>query len=133
MEPKDKVALTREWIMLMLYGTPKSLDELLVHGCKIMVYGHEYDDFIEIVGGLITDKHVIHPGENYALGQKGIFYVKKHVIIPFLDITDDPDKLESFIAIYRERCDTDFLKNMIATSCVVICVGLSGSGMTEKT
>ena len=111
MEGKDKVTLTREWIMLMLLGTTKSLDELIAHGCKVMVFGHEYEEFLEIVNTLCAEGYVFESSnKSYVLNQKGIFYVKKHIIIPLERLIEDQGRLDFFIGKYKDECDTEFLK-----------------------
>lgn len=110
MESKDKVTLTREWIMLMLFESPKSMDDLIAHGCKVMVFGHEYDGFLEIVQRLNADGYILKAGAEYQLGQKAIFHIKKHVIIPLESIIEDPMHLNHFITKHKMECDTNFLR-----------------------
>jgi len=111
MEGKDKITLTREWIMLMLFGTEKSMDQLIAHGCKVMVFGHEYDEFTTIVQKLNAEAYILKVGGGYQLGQKGIFYVKKHITIPLETISEDPGRLNDFINKHKEQCDTNFLRD----------------------
>lgn len=116
MPEKSTITLTREWIMVMLYQSPTSLSDLIAEGCRVMVFGHEYEDFLKIVQGLQSEGYISQTGGLNELQQKGVFYVKKHTLLPLIAITESPKLLTKFVDANKEKCDTEFLSVLAGRS-----------------
>lgn len=114
MSSKTINALTREWIMLMIFESPKTRGELIDHGCKVMVFGHEYDDFVKIIDAMDAENYLFRgiTSGKHELTEKGKFYVKKHITIPLQGLTENPQRLQEFMVKYRDQCDTNFLRDL---------------------
>jgi len=111
MSVEEKKELTKDWIGLMLYTGPKTSDELINIGCKVMVYGWEYEEFNSILNEMVDDESIIqYNSGKYALETKGRFNVKKKSIVPLLQLLDNPEYTSSFIEKNRENCDYQFLE-----------------------
>lgn len=111
MSDEEKIRLTKEWVLTMLYETPKSFQELVEEGCRIMVFGWEYEQFSNIIIAMKnSDKTILENDQKYRLNTKGIFEIKKHVLLPILKITEDPSLLHEFVTAHKEKCDTRFLE-----------------------
>ncbi len=107
--------MTREWIMIMLYNGPKSIDQLINRGCKTMVFGHSsYEDFQKIVETLqntgFIDLDVSKKPHVYSLTTKSIFNIKKNTIIPLLALAENPDFYDAFVVASREKCDLEIIE-----------------------
>jgi len=115
MEREEKSKLTKEWVMVMLYKNPMSLDDLVINGCRVMVYGWELPEFRDIVADMIgTDKTIngrVDAG-NLSLSTDGIFYIKKNTLLPLIQISEDAGLLTSFVEENKEKCDTKFLEEL---------------------
>jgi len=117
MNEKQHVKLTKDWIMTMLYDTPKSFDDLMINGCKVMVYGHDsYDDVEKITNSLLDEKKIRKLEGKLNLTGRGIFDVKKYTIIPLLKLTENPKYFKAFIGANREKCDVAFLEQLAEES-----------------
>ena len=46
MPEKTQRELTKEWVMTMLYGSGQNINQLVENGCRVMVFGIEYEEFI---------------------------------------------------------------------------------------
>lgn len=120
MELEKKKKLTREWVMVMLYKNPMTMDSLVMDGCDVMVYGWELPDFRDIIVDMTDEENPplrLNTGNNaYSLTTDGIFYIKKHALIPLIQITENAELLDTFVKENKNRCNTDFLLSLSKTT-----------------
>lgn len=109
---KDKVDLTKEWIMLMLYGSARSRQSLIADGCRVMVYGHDFEDLVKIFDILHAQGFIEGNSKEYRLSEKGTFYIKKNTLLPLITLAENRKTLNEFIQKYKEQCDTEFLTQL---------------------
>ena len=109
---EEKKQLTKDWICTMLYTGPKDFQDLIKEGCKVMVYGWEYDEFVKIVSGMVTDSTIFLSGSNYNLTTKGLYNVKKNTVVPLLNLTANSQYAQAFIQKNKENCDYLFLESL---------------------
>lgn len=114
MSQEQKDRLTKEWIITMLYQSPKTLQNLLDEGCRVMIFGQDYDNIVKLLTELqeIPNALVEQSGVSYMLTTRGSFEVKKHTILPLVKLTENRDMLEAFILANREKCDIEFLESL---------------------
>jgi len=114
MSQEQKDRLTKEWIITMLYQSPKTLQNLLDEGCRVMIFGQNYDNIVKLLTELreIPNDLVEQSGESYMLTTRGSFEVKKHTILPLVKLTENRDMLEAFILANREKCDIEFIEKL---------------------
>lgn len=114
MSQEQKDRLTKEWIITMLYHSPKTFQDLLDEGCRVMIYGQDYDNIIKLLGELRQGPtpFVTQSGVTYTLSTRGSFEVKKHTILPLAKLIENPDMLQAFILANREKCDIEFLERL---------------------
>jgi len=113
MSNDDKKILTKNWISIMLYTGPKNSDELIRTGCKIMVFGWEYDDFIKIIGEMVTERIISKMTDgSFILNEKGLYNVKKNSIVPLLNLCDNSEYVSAFIEKNKENCDYLFVTKL---------------------
>jgi len=108
----ERIRLTKDWIGIMLFTGGKTTDELIRHGCKVMVYGHPYEVFLKILEGMLEDGTINIAAGNYGLEQKGLFEVKRKSIVPLLNLIDNPEYTSSFIETNKSNCDTEFIHSL---------------------
>ncbi len=121
MAKKEKLnELTKEWFLTVLYDGSRDLAYLMENGCKVMIYGHDtYEEIENIIKELVTENKIrLDPSyktnnETYLLTGKGSFFVKKNTILPLLKIATDHKYKEAFIEANKEKCDINFLENML--------------------
>jgi len=111
MVAKDKIQLTREWILAMLYGKDQTSGDLIDIGCRVMVYGWEYDKFMEILQSMVQEGYIYesHTTWQYSVTEKGRFTIRKHALLPLEQLIENPDLLKRFVEANKEKCDTQFL------------------------
>jgi len=114
MSSEQLVRLTKDWIMTMLWRQPRTFDDLMLHGCKVMVYGHSsYDVVDEITKSLIDEKKIeLKVNDLLHLTGRGIFDVRKNTMLPLLKLTENPKYFEAFVEANREKCDIEFLERL---------------------
>jgi len=117
MSEQEKIRLTKEWVLTMLYNHPKTTDDLIEIGRRIMVFGWEFDEFEAILKTMEQDHTIYLNNKNqYVLTTKGNFEIKKHTLLPLFALTEDPTLLQKFIDAYRDKCDTAFLRTLSSKS-----------------
>jgi len=111
---EQKDILTKQWFMVMLYQSPKSFDNLIENGCRVMVYGQTYENLKKLFDELQrSDTDMIKSsGGNFALTSRGSFEVKRNTILPLIKLAEDPKMLDAFIKANRETCDIQFLESL---------------------
>ena len=111
MSNEQHVRLTKDWIMTMLFEQPRTFDDLMLHGCRVMVYGHSsYDVVDDITKSLIGENKIELRSDVLHLTGRGIFDVRKNTMLPLLKLTENPEYFKAFVAANRERCDIEFLE-----------------------
>ena len=96
----------------MLYTQGKGMDFFVREGCKVMIYGWDFDEIKEILDEMVLDKTIEFNGGIYTLPLKGIFNVKKSTIVPLLNLTENQAYVEAFLNKNRENCDYIFLNEV---------------------
>lgn len=110
---KSKTELTRDWVTMMVYMEDRSLEELIRQGCKVMVFGWEYDDFVKILSKMEEDEIIGKDGlGTYSLTSKGLFNVKRNTIVPVLKAVSNNEYMAEFSAKNKENCDFQFLESL---------------------
>ena len=112
MSEKTPEQLRKEWVMTMLYGSGKNINELVENGCRVMVFGIEYEDFIKTLVTLKDEGYISIPpnvGNPCTLTTQGIFFMKKYTLLPLVKLTEQPGLLNTFINENKSRGNTDFL------------------------
>ena len=108
----ERIRLTKDWIGIMLFNGGKTTDELIRHGCKVMVYGHPYEVFLKILESMRNDETINLSSGNYNLEQKGLYEVKRKSIVPLLNLIDNSEYTSSFIETNKSNCDTEFIYSL---------------------
>jgi len=114
MELEEKKALTESWIMVMLYKTPMTLDELVINGCRVMVYGWKLEEFRDIINIMVTGGMLARNTTTgkISLTTDGIFFIKQNTLLPLIQVAEEPGLLTSFVEENKEKCDTKFLEEL---------------------
>lgn len=115
MESEEIKALTKEWLLTMLFRNPCHFGYLLENGCNTIIYGHDTaDDIKKILNEMIKDDLIKHDSfdDQYWLTNNGNFMMMKNTINPLRDLLDNPERLEAFLNTNRDACDVTFLKTI---------------------
>jgi len=115
MSKKDmsKKQLTKEWITIMLHQQNQSQSELIDIGCKVMVLGHEYEEFLSILDEMIDEKSIERNASiaSFMLTDKGKFNLRKYIFLPFTTLLDDKSLRKEFVVYSKGKCDAFYLEN----------------------
>ena len=105
---------TERWIMGMLFGTPRSVDYLVENGCNRMLFGLDtFEDLETILQTLMDSGEIkINKSNEFYLSAKGIFEIKKHTILPLLELTKNVEFYEAFIIANKNICDIEFIESL---------------------
>ena len=115
MELEERKKLSKEWVMVMIYNNPMSLDGLVKNGCRVMLFGWKLPEFKNILKEMVINDLTIEKIRNvieYSLTTDGLFYIKKNTLLPLIQISEDPNLLTSFIRENKTKCDTEFLERL---------------------
>lgn len=116
MELEEKKRLTRDWICIMLYAGPRTMDFFVNEGCRVMVYGWSFEELESILQEMVNDGTITQHAPNYFLPLKGKFNVKKSTIVPLLNLTDNPEYVAKFVEKNKENCDYQFIQQVSGTN-----------------
>lgn len=99
------------WILLFLYHTNRTLEDMLDYGCKYMVFGRKLSD-LETTLQNMKEKGLIgkYTDGTYRLKNEGKFQVKSTVLLPYLGITED--NIDMLIEKLKDECDLEFIQQL---------------------
>lgn len=105
----------RAWICAMLYTGPKKLEFFVREGCKVMIYEKlEFEDLEDILKSMRDDKVITSVNDVYSLTLKGEFEVRKHTLLPILNLVENPEYAKEFIQKNKEICNTSFIDELVS-------------------
>ena len=99
-ESKDEQA--KLWILVFLYSTPNTAQELAYHGCSTMIRGRfNGEEFIELLTNMINEDLIKRADTVYSLTLNGILYTQNRVFNVF-DKLIRTNKIGEFINTLKE-------------------------------
>lgn len=109
-------ALTKEWLLTMLFRNSCSFNDLVENGCRVMIYGHDTADDIKMILDEMIAEGLIRRNTGldylYLLTDNGNFQLRKNTIVPLQTLLEDSKHLDAFVAANKNMCDITFLKKL---------------------
>lgn len=108
--------LTGQWIMGMIFENSQDIEYLVKHGCKRMIFGITYDEIMDIIDILVglNKISVDELSGTLSLTAKGYHEVKRHTILPLLELAGSSKYHDAFMIANQNKCDMEFLQSIMS-------------------